>query len=222
MAGSGNGVSGLSVAVILGGSILAYSGVKGYSITKTIGQILNGQAPSGAADKPIIQGNGEPDNPAYSGGSANANGLALQNFLLGKGMSKAGTAGWMGNAQLESSMSTTSLNSGEGAIGLFQWEKGRRTALQNYASKHGLTETDINAQLGYLWQELTTTESASLLATYQATNPQTAAKNVDYIFERSAHTQTAAKEAAAQSFYNQMIATVPNVTHVTPGTKGAN
>jgi hypothetical protein len=54
MASGGNGVSGLSVAVVLAGSVLAYSGVKGYSVTKTIGQILNGQTPSGPPDKAII------------------------------------------------------------------------------------------------------------------------------------------------------------------------
>lgn len=70
------------------------------------------------------------------------------------GLDAAEVSGIEGNAQVESGFRTTAYNAGEGAIGLFQWEGGRRTALQRYAAAHGLQETDLAAQEGYLAQEL--------------------------------------------------------------------
>lgn len=80
-------------------------------------------------------------------------------FFRGKGLSDTAIAGILGNMRVESDFNTHAYNPGEGAIGLGQWEGGRRTALQNYASAHGMTETDLQAQLGYYWHELTTSYS---------------------------------------------------------------
>jgi len=202
MASGTGGINGTAVAVLLAGSVLAYSGIKGFTITKTLRDFLAGQTPQAAAvPQGTVNYNDTPPQLQTGPGSA---GLAhqLASFLGSHGMSRAGRCGFLGNAQLESTMSTTSENPDEGAIGLFQWEGGRRTALRAYAHSHGLQETDAQAQFGYLWLELMSTESATLLLTMRATHPQIAAKNIDYYFERSKHEQTAAKMASAQQYFD--------------------
>src|SRR6266516_1189530 len=148
MAGTGTGISGTAVAVLLAGSVLAYSGVKGFTITKTLRDFLAGQTPQAAA---VPQGTvNYNDTPLQTGPGSGGLAHQLAQSLASHGMSRAGRCGFLGNAELESGMSTTSENPDEGAIGLFQWEGGRRSALRAYAASHGLRETDLQAQLGYL------------------------------------------------------------------------
>lgn len=131
--------------------------------------------------------------------------MALQNqsaitaFLAGKGLTSAQIAGVEGNLQIESSGAPTAYNSREGAIGLAQWEGGRRTNLQHYAASLGTTETDLNAQLGFLWSELTGPEHGALVALTAATTPAAAATAFDQKYERSSAASLPARVAAAEA-----------------------
>jgi hypothetical protein len=106
-------------------------------------------------------------------------------FLVGHGLTRAQAAGVAGNLQIESNFSPTAANPKEGAIGIAQWEGGRRTALRAYAAKTGGKETDLNTQLGYLWQELQGPEHGAYVALQQATSASAAAAVFDAKFERS-------------------------------------
>lgn len=120
----------------------------------------------------------------------------LRNTL---GLGTNGIAGVEGNLQIESGFSTTALNKGEGAIGLAQWEKGRRTALQQRAASMGTTETDLSAQLAQLGAELQGPYSGVLAQLRTASSPGQAASIFDSQFEVSAGTSRQARVDAANA-----------------------
>ncbi len=121
-------------------------------------------------------------------------------FLRVKGLNDAQIAGVLGNMSVESGFSPTASNAAEGAIGLAQWEGGRRIALQQYAAVHGSTERDINMQLGYLWRELQTSEHGAYNSLLSAQTASDAATAWDVNFERSAGTTRQQRIEAAQRF----------------------
>lgn len=106
-------------------------------------------------------------------------------FLRGKGLSPAQVAGVEGNLQVESNFNPAAANPKEGAIGIAQWEGGRRTALQNYARATGGSETDLNTQLGFLWSELTGSESNAYTQLLATSSASAAATVFDQYYERS-------------------------------------
>jgi hypothetical protein len=122
-------------------------------------------------------------------------------FLTGKGLSRAQVAGVEGNLHVESGFNPSAANAKEGAIGLAQWEGGRRTALQRFARARGSAETDLNTQLEFLWYELTTSERSAYSALVAADDPGEAATVFDQKFERSAGTSRQARVDAANDIY---------------------
>jgi hypothetical protein len=142
-----------------------------------------------------------------------SNAAAIVAFLRSKGLSDNQIAGVLGNLQEESGLSPTAYNGREGAIGIAQWEKGRRIALQNYAAAHGGKETDLNMQLGYLWHELTSSESGALAALKGAGSASEAAAAWDANFERSDGTTRGARIQYAQGFLQNGLKAgpMPNV-----------
>jgi hypothetical protein len=104
-------------------------------------------------------------------------------FLKGKGLTAAQIAGVEGNLQIESGFSPTAYNPGEGAIGLAQWEKGRRANLQSFAKEHGAL--------------------AAILGTSTAADAATA---FDQKYERSAGTSRQKRiDAAANIFAGGVV-----------------
>jgi hypothetical protein len=133
--------------------------------------------------------------------SGNPNLDTVLSFLAGKGLTKAQAAGVAGNFQVESGayLNPKAYNAGEGAIGIAQWENGRRTALQAYARATGGSETDLNTQLGYLWQELSGPEHGALVALQQTTSASAAAAAFDSKFERSSGSSRAQRVKNAEA-----------------------
>lgn len=124
--------------------------------------------------------------------------------------SRAGRAGALGNMEVESNYSPTAYNATEGAIGLCQWELGRRTALQAYAARHGGKETDLAMQLGYLSTELHEAEFADVWRVMrESTSPATAAAFWDANYERSAGTSRSLRIAKATRIYDELGAIPP-------------
>lgn len=136
--------------------------------------------------------------------ASNADKIAA--FLAGKGLSKPDIAGLMGNFQVESSFNPAALNKKEGAIGIAQWERGRRTALDQYAAQTGGSEQSLATQEGYLWSELSGPYSSVLDAIRGMTDPAQVAAYVDAKYEVSAGTSRAKRVADAQAIYQQMQA----------------
>lgn len=125
----------------------------------------------------------------------------LENTL---GFSPAGAAGALGNLEVESSFNPTAYNANEGAIGIAQWEGGRRAALQAYAAAHGGKETDLAIQLGYLGQELRNSFDSVLSYMRSAASPSSAATEWDANFERSAGTTRSERIGNAQTISQQI------------------
>lgn len=85
----------------------------------------------------------------------NSNEQAIYQDLVGtEHLPPAAAYGILGNFQVESGFSPTAFNPAEGAIGIAQWEGGRRTNLDQTAAAMGQPETSLAAQLTYLNQEL--------------------------------------------------------------------
>jgi len=129
------------------------------------------------------------------------------------GVTPAAAAGVLGNFQVESGFDPTQPNPGEGAIGIAQWEGGRRTQLQAYAAAHGGSETDLTMQLGYLAQELTGPYSKVLAFLRKTNDPAAAAAYFDVGpggpnsgtgFENSSGDATQTRQADAQTIYAQI------------------
>lgn len=117
----------------------------------------------------------------------------------GLGLSSAQAAGVAGNLQVESNFSSTAVNPRENAIGLAQWEGGRRTGLQRFAASRGTAETDLGTQVDYLIYELQGPESGALAKLRATSDAGSAAAAFDQYYERSSGSARATRIADAQA-----------------------
>ena len=103
-------------------------------------------------------------------------------YLRKKGLSKAGTAGVMGNLQREHNFKTSDAG---GGLGLVQWIGNRRKSCIALAKKQGKSYTDLGVQLDFMWKELQGYKD--LLNTLKSTNDVwTSTKEFCNKFERPA------------------------------------
>lgn len=123
------------------------------------------------------------------------------------GLSSAQAAGVAGNLQVESGFNPSAYNAAEGAIGIAQWEGGRRTNLERYAASTGGSVTDLGTQLSFLGSELNGPESGALQRLRATSDPATAAAVFDQYYERSAGTSRSKRVANAQAIAGQAEAT---------------
>lgn len=126
----------------------------------------------------------------------------LYDYFVEKGFTPAQASGILGNIQTESSFKTNAYNSGEGAIGLCQWEGGRRTELENFARQEGKPVTDWHVQADFIMHELTHSESGAYQAIKAAQTPEQAAQAFQSRYERSASLGNRA--ANASNIYHQL------------------
>lgn len=122
---------------------------------------------------------------------------AIISYLRQQHFSANAINGILGNLYVESSLNPSAFNSREGAIGIAQWEGGRRTALQQYARSEGRTENDLAAQLGFLVEELK--NSGIINELNSAGSASDAAALFDQKYERSAGTSRGARINAANN-----------------------
>lgn len=161
-----------------------YPGANGTGSQAGTGSANNGGGNAGSASDGG-NGTGGPGAHTYGDGGGTNNAAIIASFLKSKGVSEPLIWGILGNLQVESSLDPTASNVKEGAIGIAQWEGGRRTALDQWAAAHGGSETDLNMQLGYLWHEMNTTESSAWQSVQGATTAGQAASLWDQYYERS-------------------------------------
>lgn len=113
-----------------------------------------------------------------------SNALTAFAYLIKKGLNPAQAAGIVGNLWQESGLNPNANNPSEGAMGIAQWEGGRRTNLYAFANQVGTPANDFNTQLDFLWYELTGSESASLSDLKQTNTPGSAAATFAANYER--------------------------------------
>lgn len=202
---SNGGINGAALVGATAGAILVYSAVKGNNVSKTVRDLLAGQTPPDTYQSAIGGSGSAPLGgvPPASGGGNQMQ--TIQAYMLNNmQFSKAGAAGGLGNIQVESGFSPTSYNPNEGAIGICQWEGGRRTGLQALAAANGMKETDIRAQLMWMNTELSTAFAPVGLYMRGASDPASAAAFWDQYYEISAGTSRAQRIANAQALYAGM------------------
>lgn len=131
------------------------------------------------------------------------NPVRVYQLLKMAGLSQAAIAGIMGNIDVESGFNPAAYNAREGAIGIAQWEGGRRTALQQFAASHGTTETDLDTQVAFLLTEAN--QRGNLAAMQGYSDPAQAAAYWDANYEVSSGSARQQRESVAQQVY-QVIA----------------
>lgn len=208
---SQGGISGVAVTAAGVGVVLAYSAIKGKNVSQSFRALLAGQNPSLVPSDPnlAISGGGTTGSATGAAGLVGdvpvGNSTSIDPYLKGTlGFTRAGRAGALGNMQVESGFSPTAGNAAEGAIGICQWELGRRTNLQTYAAAHGLHETDLAAQLGYMRLELLTGYADVYAYMRLASDPGAAAAYWDANYEHSAGTTRQARISNALAIYGSL------------------
>ncbi|WP_433709861.1 phage tail tip lysozyme [Nocardia sp. CA-084685] len=180
---------------------------------------------SGSAPNSIGSGN---QFPAYTGGGGNSRNTSgpaglgnrasaqpisggkkataseIYQYLLSKGFTPAQAAGILGNMQVESGFDTGAYNPGEGAIGLCQWEGGRRTNLEAFAASQGRSVTDWHTQVDFMIHELKGSESGAYSHLTSANSPGAAAAAFDQYYERSSGEARGQRVANANSIASSL------------------
>lgn len=151
-------------------------------------------------------------------GTTVSNAEQIRQFLAGKGEGPAQIAGIEANLQHESGLDPTSVNAGEGAHGLAQWEGGRWPALQSWAASMGLPWTSLQAQMSFLWHELTTSYPSVLTNINSTNDPAVVARDWDVGpggagsgtgFENSSGSTTQDRVDSARSIYRELAGGAP-------------
>lgn len=209
---------GSALAVIVGGGALISGGDVRYD-----GSLCPpGTLAAIAAPASAKQGT---DKGGEGGGHTDASQEAVAKHLYavfgGLGMSDENIAGILGNVQVESGFNPgivqgggtgTSDNQamlgqvgGSGhAIGLFQWDSGRATALVKYAIAHNKPWNDIDLQLQFLFNgDGANVDLAKKMITTPMGSPEEAAHWWNTNWERSADT-SGARAANAKSWFARM------------------
>ncbi|WP_405136723.1 phage tail tip lysozyme [Nocardia sp. NBC_01388] len=128
----------------------------------------------------------------------------LYRYLVGTHhFTPAQAAGIIGNMQVESSLNTGSLNAREGAIGLCQWEGGRRTELEAFA---GNKLMDWHTQVDFMVQELHGSHADAFARMQSAQTTAAVAAAFDKYYEQSAGTSRGQRIADATSIAQAMSA----------------
>ena len=88
--------------------------------------------------------------------AAKSNAEAAFDFFRQRGLSKAQSAGIVGNLVQESNVNPRSSQAGGPGRGIAQWSSpGRWDSLENYARAHHTSPWALNTQLWFVWHELT-------------------------------------------------------------------
>jgi hypothetical protein len=147
----------------------------------------------------------------YTGNKYNAsrvNGI-INAARAGGITSKAGFAGVVGNALVESttSLSSTAENPTSKAYGIFQWLGVRRTGLESYAGQQGKPASDFGTQMGWFVQELKGADfqgPATVSSLNQQTDPSTAAFEFNRLYERAPGQKESERQQYAREIFNNL------------------
>ncbi len=150
-------------------------------------------------------GNSGSSSPAPTSLTGNSNEQKIANFLASKGLSDSAIAGIMGNLEQESNFISTAQNPSSGAYGIAQWLGSRLTDLDQYAAANHLSPSSLQAQLGYLWKEISSGQYVSVSALNKM-SPQQAAVYFEEGFEKAGPgAALATRESNAEQIYSQLL-----------------
>jgi hypothetical protein len=125
----------------------------------------------------------------------------IASYLAQMGLNKIAIAGILGNLNVESGFDPNAGNQREGAIGIAQWEGGRRRTLQQLASSMGRTENYLGVQLEMLRREL---EGRNLVG---ALNSAGSAANAAAIFDEKFEVSAGTTRQQRVNYANQYFTT---------------
>lgn len=138
--------------------------------------------------------------------SGDDNAEQIWNFFKQQGFSDEGTAGILGNLQLESNLDPTNVNASSGAYGIAQWLGGRKKNLESYAKSSGGSKDSLETQLEFLMKELNEGKDVpkSLKGKLQSSKSVTGAANLfEKEFERSGGAGMTQRRDYAKQHYNE-------------------
>jgi hypothetical protein len=121
-------------------------------------------------------------------GSTNAE--KIFRFFVNNGFTVEQSAGWVGNFAVEVgiSLNPDTLNpndNGKPAYGLAQWRDTRYDDLLNYAANIRSDYRTMETQLGFVLQELSSTETSAAVQIRTSRTVDEAARKIDIYYERS-------------------------------------
>ncbi|MEV4124172.1 phage tail tip lysozyme [Nocardia sp. NPDC049707] len=139
-------------------------------------------------------------------GGRKATASEIYQYLLRKGFTPEQAAGILGNMQVESGFDTGAYNPAEGAIGLCQWEGGRRTNLEAFAANdpQRRSVTDWTLQVDFMMHELEGSERGAYSRLRSATSAGDAAAAFDQYYERSSGEARGQRVANANSIRSSL------------------
>lgn len=164
---------------------------------------------------PSPEGSYPPANCRYTGTKYPADRVnAIINAAKAAGVnSKAGFAGIVGNALVESgvALSPTAENPSSRAYGVFQWLGGRRQGLERFAASQGRSASDFNVQMERFVQELKGADFAgpdTVQRLNSITDPATAAFEFNRLFERAPGQKETERQNNAREIFSQLTCDV--------------
>lgn len=186
-------------------------------VNRGVSNGIGGFANNGGFDgNGMFRGNGGSGDGYLNTGGTDSHGKALGpgetvqakeifNYLTqNHGLSPAVASGILGNMMTESSFKTNAYNAGEGAIGLCQWEGGRRTELERFAAAEHKPVTDWHVQVDFMMKELKGSESGAFAKLQNAQTPREAAAIFDKYYERSSGAARGERMANADNIYQKV------------------
>ena len=116
-------------------------------------------------------------------GAPNADAVAMQQWLMSKGLSANGAAGVVSNLLAESGLRTTAVGDTGTSYGIAQWHAGRWDNLNRFAKTSGLDPSSLDAQSQFLMHELSKKGYSNLMSTL--TNPNVSTYDATAAFMRT-------------------------------------
>lgn len=153
---------------------------------------------------------------AFSGQARAAdNSRAAWDFFAGKGLTAAQTAGVLGNLAQESNINPLAQEGGGPGRGIAQWSTGGRwdtTPGANatwYAAVTGQNVWSLDAQLGFIWWELTNIPGYGLAQLRSSTTIADATVAFQDLYERCGTCHESTRIAYATNYYHLYAGTTP-------------
>lgn len=120
-------------------------------------------------------------------------------FLVSRGLSDFQAAAVVGNLQQESAFNTRAFNSSEGSYGIAQWRLNRWQNLLAFAQTSGRDPWQLETQLDFLWNELSTIPNLGLSALLSSSSLEAAVVVFQDQFERCGACNTNGRVAFARA-----------------------
>jgi TP901 family phage tail tape measure protein len=173
------------------------SRLKSLNATSIAQQSLNSQLDGSGGDYSGSVKAGSSQNASY-----------VWDYFKSKGLSDYAVAGILGNLMQESSLNPT-----VNKDGIAQWNGSRRTAMYNYANQRGMSWTSLDAQLGYLWQEISSGNQGITVGQLNgAGSASQASQMFSNQFERPGNPMMSNRVGYANSYYNKYNGTGGSVS----------